>query len=68
MRETDIVHENGKRWVLRDAKNKRYTVFTASVTVSESDSSYPLTADGLSLAKARANYLARRDGQPGPQA
>lgn len=62
-REQDIVHENGPFWVLRDTKRKRYTVFTSGATASASDSSYALSADGLSLAKARADYLARRKAQ-----
>ncbi len=57
--EKDIVCENDKAWVLRDSKRNRYTVFRVGVTASTSDSSYPLTPDGLSLAKARCDYLGR---------
>jgi hypothetical protein len=42
-------------------KRAAYTVYVSGATHSTSDSSYPLTADGLSLAKARADYLAGRD-------
>jgi hypothetical protein len=60
MTEQDIAYENGPAWVNTDKRGKRYTVFLAGVTHSTSDSAYPLTADGLSIAKARADYLARR--------
>lgn len=53
----DIAHEAGRYWVLRDRKQKCYTVFKSGITHSIGDSAYPLTADGLSLAKARADYL-----------
>lgn len=58
-REKDIVHENAKAWVLRDAKRKAYVVYRIGVTHSTSDSSYALTPDGLSIAKARADYIGR---------
>lgn len=61
MRESDIVHENGRYWVLRDVKHAAYTVYVSGATHSTSDSSYALNEDGLSLAKARADYLAGRD-------
>ena len=57
-KETDITYEKGCAWVLRDTKRKCYTVFTVGVTHSTSDSAYPLNVDGLSIAKARADYLA----------
>jgi hypothetical protein len=69
-RESDIAHENGAFWVLKDRAKKCYTVFRPnSPHASESDSSYPLTENGLSLAIARADYLAKREadkrfGQP----
>ena len=58
MKENDIVHENGDFWVLRDRKHKAYTVYMVGVTHSTADSSYRLDADGLSIAKARTDYLA----------
>ncbi|EJV1664328.1 TPA: hypothetical protein SMO99_003009 [Proteus mirabilis] len=58
MREKDIVHENGKFWVLRD--KGAYSVMKSGVTHSEGDSSYALTEDGLSIAIARCDYLAGR--------
>lgn len=60
MTETDIVYEVGNLWVFRDTKHKCYTVFKAGITHSVSDSSYPLTDDGLSLAKARVDYKSKR--------
>lgn len=60
MQEFDIVYETGKFWVYRDRKNGRYTVFVQGFVGSVSDSSCPLTPDGLSVAKARADYLAKK--------
>lgn len=57
-KETDIMHENGNYWVLRE--RTCYTVFKAGITHSVSDSAYAKTADGLSIAIARCNYLAKR--------
>jgi hypothetical protein len=58
MREKDILYERGDYWVCRVAKT--YTVYRNGVTHSTPDSSYAETPDGLSLAKARTDYLARR--------
>lgn len=58
--EENIVYENGKAWVYRDTKKRTYTVFIAGAVCSESDVSFPMTESGLSLAIARASYLARR--------
>jgi hypothetical protein len=57
MKESDIKHEAGRFWVL-DHKTG-YSVMTAGVTHSTTDSTYARTPDGLSIAIARANYLAR---------
>jgi hypothetical protein len=57
MRESDIVHENGDYWVARE--HAVYTVYKSGVTHSVSDSSYAKDADGLSIAIARCDYLAR---------
>ena len=59
-RETDIVHEKGRTWVYRDKASRRYTVFVDGLTHSVSDSAYPFTEDGLSIAIALCNYLASR--------
>lgn len=61
-REQDIMHENGNFWVL-DQKGKQpaYVVFRAGITHSTSDSAYNRDANGLSLAIARCNYLAKRN-------
>lgn len=50
----DIIHENGKFWVL-EQKGVFY-VMVGGVTGSNSDSAY----DGADLAIARCDYLARR--------
>lgn len=52
----DIIHENGKFWVLRDKTG--YHVMHTGVTHSVSESSYELTDDGKSIAIARCDYLA----------
>lgn len=60
MKESDIVYENGIFWV---CKNKNdYTVYKSGITHSVSDSSYEKNEDGLSIAKARCDYLANRKG------
>lgn len=56
--EQNIAHEVGNFWVL--AESDRYTVCRAQLTHSTVDSSYAKDADGLSIAIARCNYLARR--------
>lgn len=58
MRESDIVHEAGAYWVLR--KKASYVVCRNVGTHSTTDSAYPKTVDGLSLAIARCDYLAGR--------
>ncbi len=57
-RESDIVYETTVCWVRRD--RKAYTVFRTGVVASTSDSAYAKNADGLSIAKARCDYLAKR--------
>ncbi|MBN3506333.1 hypothetical protein [Burkholderia cenocepacia] len=59
-REEDIVHENGTIWVLRDRPEKAYTVCVSAGTHSTVDSAYRLDSDGLSIAIARCDYLAKR--------
>lgn len=58
-RESDIMHETGSYFVLR--VREAYTVYKNGHVHATADSSYPLTNDGLSIAKARADYLARRE-------
>lgn len=60
-KEKDIAYETGPAWVLTDTSAGRYTVFLSGVTHSTGDTSYSLDADGFSLAKARADYLAKRE-------
>lgn len=59
-KEKDIVFELKNFWVLRDTKKKAYHVMKIGISVSESDSSYALNEDGLSIAITRANYLQKR--------
>ena len=54
----DIIHENGRFWVLRD--KRAYTVMVSGSTHSIGESVYPLNDDGLSIAKFRCDYLAKR--------
>jgi hypothetical protein len=58
MTERDIMHEAAGFWVGRE--RNAYVVYRVSVTHSVSDSAYAKTADGLSIAIARCNYLADR--------
>ena len=62
-KEQDIVHENGSYWVLKDREHKAYTVLKSGITHSTADSSYSLNDDGLSIAIARCNYLAKAKGE-----
>lgn len=67
MRESDIMHENGDYWVGRDRETKSYLVLKTGATHSVSDSGYALTADGLSIAIARCDYLASRSPSARPR-
>lgn len=58
MKEKQIVYENGDFWV-GDIDNC-FTVFIVGITHSKSDSSYEKSEDGLSIAKARCDYLANK--------
>jgi hypothetical protein len=58
LREKDIAYSNGKAWVWKGREG--YYVMVNGVTHSESDSCYDLNEDGLSIAKARCDYLAKR--------
>ena len=57
MRESDILYENGNFWVMRG--KGCYYVMRSGITHSESDSAYHFNDDGLSIAKARCDYLAK---------
>jgi len=56
MKEKDIVYDLGSAWVGK--QKDAYVVFITGITHSTSDSAYALTEDGLSIAVARAKYLA----------
>ena len=63
--EKDILHERGPYWVANEGN--AYTVVKNLLGGrAESDSSYPHTEDGLSIAKARVDYLARKDQNKNP--
>ena len=55
MKEADIVYEKGNFWVGKS--RNYYTVYRVGPTHSVSDSMYAKTDDGLSIAKARCDYL-----------
>lgn len=59
--EKDIIHENGSYFVL--SQKNCYTVFRNGVTCATSDSAYAKNEDGLSIAKARCNYLAKMENK-----
>lgn len=54
-KEKDIMHENGKYWVLND--KGAYYVMISGFTHAKVDSAYA----SLSLAIARCNYMASRE-------
>lgn len=61
MRESDIVYENGNFWVGKTRRPQSYTVYRTHHTHSLPDSSYDRSPDGLSIAIARCDYLAKRN-------
>lgn len=61
IRESQIKHSAGRYWVLDTRRD--YSVMCDGLTHAESDSSYARTPDGLSIAIARADYLAKRDSK-----
>jgi len=67
VRESAIKHEAGPYWVCENKSD--YTVYVSGITHSKPDSSYAKDDDGLSLAIARCDYLARSkasaSGKPG---
>lgn len=60
MKERDIVYSNTPAWVFADPKQRAYIVMEDGLTHATSDSAYELSDDGLSIAKARCDYLAKR--------
>lgn len=61
MKESDIVAEAGNYWVYKD-KRGYHVMRPYHAVASITDSSYPLTNDGKSIALARMNYLYNRGG------
>lgn len=61
IKEADIIHDNGKAWVHRNASAPAsYDVYIIGITHSTHDSSYAFDDDDLSIAKARADYFLKR--------
>ena len=58
MKKSKLLHENGS-FTLHDT-GKDYTVFVNGSVYAVSDSVFAKSADGLSLATARCDYLAKR--------
>lgn len=58
-KEKDIKHESGSYFVL--SEKDCYGVYKNGLTHSTSDSHYHKTDDGLSIAIARCEYLAKRE-------
>jgi hypothetical protein len=54
-----ILHANGNYWVGPTASS--YTVWHDGLNYATADSSYPKTPDGLSIAKARCDYKAKKE-------
>lgn len=61
MRESDILYENGEYWVCRNRRANTLVVFKTGATHSVSDSAYCNNPNGLSIAIARCDYLAKRE-------
>lgn len=58
MQVRDILYAAGDYWIGR--MPTQYTVYKNGATHATADSSYAKTDDGLSIAKARCNYLAKK--------
>ena len=58
MNESNIKYERGSFWVLKT--KAAYHVMRAGLTHSKTESAYALDDNGLSIAKARCDYLANR--------
>lgn len=59
-KEADIMHENGKFWVLRNKARKMYEICESGFTHSVSTCGFEMDDDGLSLAIAYCDYRASR--------
>ena len=62
MIEANIVYEKGDYWVYRwpDRYEVLSNVLTGGTWIGWPDSNYPRSCNGLSIAKARCDYLAGR--------
>ena len=63
MKEQQIEYQVGPFWVGRFPGH--HTVFKDTATHAQPDSTYPNTPEGLSLAKARVDYLHKRNEKGG---
>lgn len=59
MKENDIIFETSGNYVTRERLG--YVVWRHNDWHTLSDSTYELTPDGLSIAKARCDYLAKKN-------
>ena len=55
---TKVLHEKNGYWVMKSTDG--YHVMQPESCYSVTESAYPLNPDGLSIAKARCNYLGNR--------
>jgi hypothetical protein len=60
MKLSDILHENGIYWVLKDSYKGRETYTVMRNTITHSESVDEVTYPDVSLAIARCDYLARK--------
>jgi hypothetical protein len=60
MRESDILHEAGKYWVLKDKHQGRVTFTVMKNGITHSESVDDVTYPDLSIAIARCDYLHKR--------
>lgn len=64
MKESDILYQRGSYWVCASKLPRAYLVMADGNTHATSESSYDLSPDGLSIAKARVDYLFRKNNEP----
>jgi hypothetical protein len=60
MKVSDILHENGNFWVLKDTYKNKTSFTVMKNTITHSESVDDVTYLDVSLAIARCDYLAKR--------
>jgi hypothetical protein len=60
MKVSDILHENGMFWVLKDTYKNKPSFTVMKTTITHSESVDDVTYLDVSLAIARCDYLAKR--------